>query len=98
MATISRSNYLAKRLTDQLPVVIKHFQFATSDNGWSDYDAHHREIEVLQGLEHPGIPKYLESFQTAKGFCMVQEYKDAVPYRKARALTLSKFGRLRYRF
>jgi len=78
-----RVTYLATRLTDQLPVVLKHFQFATSENGWSDYDAHHREIEVLQGLEHPGIPKYLESFQTAKGFCMVQEYKDALPLSKS---------------
>ncbi|MEO1208640.1 MAG: protein kinase [Cyanobacteria bacterium J06638_20] len=78
-----RVTYLATRASDQLPVVIKHFQFATSDNGWSDYDAHHREIEVLQGLEHPGIPKYLESFQTAKGFCMVQEYKEAVPLSKS---------------
>jgi serine/threonine protein kinase len=60
-------------------VVIKEFQFARSSGGWSGYDAYSREIEVLRGLEHPGIPKYLDSFQTESGFCMVQEYKEALP-------------------
>lgn len=78
-----RVTYLATRIADQQAVVIKHFQFATADHGWSDYDAHQREIDVLQGLEHPGIPKYLDSFQTAKGFCMVQEYKEALPLSKS---------------
>lgn len=31
----------------------------------------------MQGLSHPGIPCYLDSFQTDDGFCMVQEYKPA---------------------
>lgn len=60
-------------------VVIKEFQFARSSGGWSGYDAYSREIEVLRGLEHPGIPRYLDSFQTEAGFCMVQEYKNALP-------------------
>jgi serine/threonine protein kinase len=59
------------------PVVIKQFQFAKRDTHWSDYDAIEREIQVLQGLNHPGIPRYLDSFQTPTGFCLVQEYKNA---------------------
>jgi serine/threonine protein kinase len=60
-----------------VPVVIKQFQFAKHGNDWSDYEAIEREIQVLRGLNHPGIPRYLGSFQTATGFCLVQEYKDA---------------------
>jgi serine/threonine protein kinase len=60
-----------------VPVVIKHFRFAHRDTTWSDYDAIEREIHVLRGLNHPGIPRYLGSFQTPQGFCLVQEYKKA---------------------
>lgn len=59
------------------PVVIKQFQFAKRDTHWSDYEAIEREIQVLRGLNHPGIPRYLGSFQTSSGFCLVQEYKNA---------------------
>jgi serine/threonine protein kinase len=59
------------------PVVIKQFQFAKRGTHWSDYDVIEREIQVLQGLNHPGIPRYLGSFQTPHGFCLVQEYKNA---------------------
>lgn len=65
---------LSKRM---IPVVIKQFQFAQRHTNWSDYDAIEREIQVLRGLNHPGIPRYLGSFQTASGFCLVQEYKKA---------------------
>ncbi|GAB4287944.1 MAG: hypothetical protein Fur0025_21880 [Oscillatoriaceae cyanobacterium] len=65
--------------TDEL-VVIKEFQFASGSNGtWEIYEEYQREIQVLQGLNHPGIPRYLDSFQTDAGFCLVQEYKEAPP-------------------
>ncbi len=73
-----RITYLAITLKARQPVVIKQFQFAQSSATWSDYDSYKREIQVLQGLNHPGIPKYLESFPTKDGFCMVQEYKKAL--------------------
>lgn len=72
-----RVTYLALDQSRQESVAIKQFQFATSGSDWSAYRAVEREIEVLQQLDHPGIPKYLDSFETADGFCMVQEYKDA---------------------
>lgn len=72
-----RVTYLAVNLKTRQPVVIKQFQFAQSGVTWSGYDSYKREIQVLKGLNHLGIPKYLESFQTKGGFCMVQEYKKA---------------------
>lgn len=72
-----RVTYLAVTLKTRQPVVIKQFQFANIGASWSDYDGYQREIQVLRGLDHPGIPRYLASFQTKDGFCMVQEYKHA---------------------
>jgi serine/threonine protein kinase len=71
-----RVTYLATDLAADRSVVIKQFQFATSGNRWSDYDSYQREVEILQQLEHPNIPKYLTSWETPTGFCLVQEYKS----------------------
>lgn len=73
-----RVTYLAMHLPTQQQVVIKQFQFAKSSQ-WSGYDACEQEVNVLKELNHPGIPRYLDSFQTEEGFCMVQEYKAAAP-------------------
>jgi serine/threonine protein kinase len=73
-----RVTYLAQRINTDDKVVIKEFQFARSSvQSWSGFKAYEREIQVLQGLNHPGIPRYLDSFETPSGFCMVQEYKHA---------------------
>ncbi len=72
-----RSTYLATHLKTQKPVVIKQFQFAKPGADWSAYKAHEREIKVLQGLSHPGIPRYMDSFETDEGFCLVHDYKNA---------------------
>ncbi|HBL62224.1 MAG TPA: serine/threonine protein kinase, partial [Cyanobacteria bacterium UBA8803] len=61
----------------QQPVVIKRFLFAQENSDWSGFKAYEREIQVMQGLDHRGIPRYLNSFETKAGFCMVQEYKNA---------------------
>jgi serine/threonine protein kinase len=66
-----------KRQQNSAQVVIKQFVFAQSGSDWSGFKAYEREIQVLQGLDHPGIPHYLDSFETPAGFCMVQEYKNA---------------------
>ena len=75
--TPSSAAPLSKGETVREPVVIKQFQFAKRGTKWSDYEAIEREIQVLRGLNHPGIPRYLGSFQTSTGFCLVQEYKNA---------------------
>ena len=72
-----RITYLARDHKTQQDVVIKRFVFAQSGSDWSGFKAYEREIQVLQGLNHLGIPHYLDSFETQAGFCMVQEYKPA---------------------
>lgn len=72
-----RITYLAKDNQTQQLVVIKRFLFAQAGSDWSEFKAHEREIQVLRDLDHPGIPRYLDSFETKAGFCMVQEYKKA---------------------
>ena len=72
-----RITYLATDTKTQTPVIIKQFQFAHSGASWADYDAYDREIKVLRHINHPNIPLYLDSFETATGFCLVQEYKQA---------------------
>ena len=64
-------------MNTQKLVVIKQFQFAQLGASWEEYEAYEQEIKVLQNLDFPGIPRYLDSFQTDSGFCMVQEYKNA---------------------
>ncbi len=72
-----RVTYLATEINTNRRVVLKQFQFAKTGATWSDYNAYQREIEVLRSINHPQIPHYLDSFQTATGFCMIQEYKNA---------------------
>src|SRR4028118_449504 len=72
-----RVTYLATKINTTNPVVIKQFQFAQLGAGWAEYEAYEQEIKVLQKLDFPGIPRYLDSFQTDSAFCMVQEYKNA---------------------
>ena len=72
-----RVTYLAVNTKTQQPVVIKQFQFAQLGANWGEYEAIEQEMKVLRRLKHPSIPRYLDFFQTAGGFCMVQEYKDA---------------------
>ena len=72
-----RITYLATAQNLDHQVVIKEFRFALADANWSGFKAYQREIEMLQQLEHPRIPRYLDSFETQVGFCLVQEYKNA---------------------
>jgi len=72
-----RVTYLARDTKTGQSVVIKQFQFVQSGSNWSGFNAHEREIQVLRSLNYSGIPRYLNSFENSKGFCIVQEYKDA---------------------
>ncbi|WP_414550592.1 serine/threonine protein kinase [Anabaena sp. CCY 0017] len=72
-----RIAWLATDLKTSQQVVVKQFCFAQVGSNWSAYKEHEREIQVLQGLNHPGIPKYLGVLETTDGFCLIQEYKNA---------------------
>lgn len=82
-----RVTYLARDSKTSQPVVIKQFQFAKSASSWSGYDAYSREIQVLQGLNHPGIAHYIDGFETLDSFCMVQSYKNAPSLAVPRSFT-----------
>jgi serine/threonine protein kinase len=73
-----RISYLAQRLDKECElVVIKQFRFVQTDANWQGFKTYEREIQFLRELDHPRIPRYLDSFETSDGFCMVQEYKAA---------------------
>lgn len=75
--TGGRVTYKATHLLSGQTVVIKEFQFLGSSWTETEYDAYEQEIQVLRHLSHPGIPRYLDSFETDEGFCLVQQYLDA---------------------
>ncbi|GAA6623010.1 serine/threonine protein kinase [Scytonema sp. NUACC26] len=83
-----RVTYKATCLQTQQKVVIKQFQFAKVGSSWYAYEALQQEIALLQQLKHPRIPKYLTTFETDSGFCLVQEYKDARSLAEPRDFTL----------
>lgn len=72
-----RQTFLAIHQPSQRPVVIKSFQFSQANGSWGNLEAIQQEVAVLRSLQHPGIPRYLESFSTPQGFCLIQEYKKA---------------------
>jgi serine/threonine protein kinase len=71
-----RVAYLAKQLDNNRLVVIKQFQFARSNSSWDGYKEIEREVTILKQLQHPNIPRYLATFETSEGSCLVQEYID----------------------
>jgi serine/threonine protein kinase len=83
-----RISYLAQRLNAENElVVIKQFRFVQTDANWQGFKAYEREIQFLRELDHPRIPRYLDSFETPDGFCMVQEYKSAPTLSDRRTFT-----------
>ncbi|BDI16273.1 hypothetical protein ANSO36C_20750 [Nostoc cf. commune SO-36] len=72
-----RITYLANVLNSKQQVVIKEFCFARADADLSGVKAYQREIEILQQLNHPRIPHYVDSFEISGAFYLVQEYKNA---------------------
>jgi serine/threonine protein kinase len=72
-----RITYLAKVCKSDQQVVIKQFNFAHTSADWSGLKTYEREIAILQQLDHPRIPRYIDSFATPDHFYLVEEYKNA---------------------
>jgi len=89
-----RITYKAKILNSELKVVIKEFRFANLDADWSGFKSYQREIEILQQMEYSRIPRYLDSFETPSGFCLVQEYKNAPSLGKRYSFTLEQIKQI----
>lgn len=83
-----RITWKGKLIEREELVVIKQFCFATPNSTWSGYKAYEREIKLLQNLKHQGIPKYLDSLETDNGFCLIQEYIDAISLAELNNITL----------
>ncbi|MBD1803883.1 serine/threonine protein kinase [Microcoleus sp. FACHB-SPT15] len=82
-----RITYLATSTSLGYQVVLKQFCFAQSGSSWSGFKAYEREINVLRQLDHPGIPRYLDSFENRDGFCLVQQYVNARSLAEIRPFT-----------
>lgn len=90
----NRVTYLGKDNATNQPVILKRFLFGKSDLKASDYQVYQQQIKLLRGLNHPGIPRYLDSFQTANGFCLVQEYKEAKSLADSRSFEPDEIKRI----
>jgi serine/threonine protein kinase len=89
-----RIAYLATDTRSQQSVAIKQFRFASLGSDWSVYDNCEREIQILRELNHPGIPRYLDSFETVDGFCLVQEYKPALSLAQTRSFSSEEIKKI----
>ena len=89
-----RITWLASDITTGRQVVLKQFCFAQVGSSWSGFNAYQREIQILQELNHPGIPRYLGAFATSDGFCMVQEYINAPSLAMPRRLELEEIKQI----
>ncbi|HAJ61622.1 MAG TPA: hypothetical protein DCP31_22165 [Cyanobacteria bacterium UBA8543] len=86
--------YLAKDNTTKQPVVLTRFILSQFGFNQYDYEAFQQEVQVLKGLNHPGIPRYLDSFKTTDSFCLIQEYKNAESLAVARNFTLEEIKKI----
>jgi serine/threonine protein kinase len=75
-----RLTFLAQDLRMQKLVIIKVLRF-DYDFHWDDLKLFEREAAILQNLDRPEIPKYLDYFEVetedTHGFALVQSYIDA---------------------
>jgi serine/threonine protein kinase len=68
--------YLARdvKARDQRVVVLKQFELRNKESNWKNFDLFEREVRVLKSLRHPGIPRFIESFESEPGvFNLVME-------------------------
>lgn len=72
----AKITYLAKDTNnlDRL-VVVKEWRSIDPQTSSFDYANYLPEIERLKRLKHPNLPRYLDSFPTPTGFCVVREYQ-----------------------
>jgi serine/threonine protein kinase len=71
-----RSTFIALDLQSQNLVIIKIVRFS-ADFQWDNLKLFEREATTLRNLDHPAIPQYLDYFEIADGFVLVQTYIDA---------------------
>jgi uncharacterized protein YjbI with pentapeptide repeats len=75
---LGRLSYLGLDINLDRLVVIKQWQQQTGQTQLLEYGNYLPEIKRLQQLDSPNIPRYLNSFATPTGFCVVREYQHGV--------------------
>lgn len=78
-----RVTLLALDATNQQQVVVKLFSLAEAPS-WQDWKLFEREMTILQQLNHPGIPRYVDGFDWGEGQqkVLVQTYIPALCLRQ----------------
>ena len=72
-----RVSYLGIDISLDRLVVIKEWRQIPGQTPL-DYDNYLPEINRLQQIDHLSIPRYLNSFATPTGFCVVREYQSGI--------------------
>ena len=73
-----RVSYLGIDISLDRLVVIKEWRQIPGQTPPLDYDNYRPEINRLQQIDHLSIPRYLNSFATPTGFCVVREYQSGI--------------------
>ncbi|MGB3509727.1 MAG: serine/threonine-protein kinase [Microcoleaceae cyanobacterium] len=79
--------YQGLALKQDKQVAIKEFCFADGDANWAGFEAYEKEVEILKQLQHSRIPRYIDSFETPSGFCLITEYQNAPSLAEKRNFT-----------
>ncbi len=72
-----RTTYQANDIKRNELVAIKEFWLAKVGKEQLNFPIYRREIENLLHIEHPFLPRYLDCFETERGFCVISQYKNA---------------------
>ncbi len=75
---LGRVSYLGLDISLDRLVVIKEWLRVAGQTPPLDYANYLPEINRLQQIDHPSIPRYLNSFATPTGFCVVREYQSGI--------------------
>jgi uncharacterized protein YjbI with pentapeptide repeats len=89
--------YLAREIHIDKLVVIKEWRILQEERDSNqgrhelslDYANYLPEIARLQQIHHPNIPRYLNSFPTPTGFCVVRAYQAGVSLAELETLPLA---------
>jgi len=82
----NRVTYLAEISKNKTLVIIHQFLFQKSGIIQANKATFTQEIQGLKELNHPGIPRYVDSFITPGSFCLVQHEQNALPLTEYRHL------------
>jgi uncharacterized protein YjbI with pentapeptide repeats len=75
---LGKVSYLGLDISLDRLVVIKEWRKVVRQTPPLDYANYLPEINRLQQIDHPSIPRYLNSFATPTGFCVVREYQSGI--------------------